>query len=60
MLSGKRPETILAGAIYLASKQTGEQITQRQIANKTGVIEVTIRKITRELTYMLCQHRILK
>lgn len=49
LLSGKRPETIIAGAIYTASKQTGETITQRQIANKTGVIEVTIRKLSKEL-----------
>lgn len=47
--TGKKPETILAGAIYLAGKQTGERRTQRQIANTLGVIEITIRKISKEI-----------
>ena len=47
--TGRKPETILAGAIYLACQQTGEQRTQRQIANTLGVIEVTIRKMSKEI-----------
>lgn len=47
--AGKKPETILAGAIYLAGKQTGEARTQRQIANTIGVIEITIRKMSKEI-----------
>ena len=49
LLTGKRPETIVAAAIYLAGKQTGQEITQRVIANKIGMIEVTIRKTVKEL-----------
>ena len=51
VVSGKKPETILAGAIYIAGKQTGEKRTQRQIANTLGVIEITIRKISKEITF---------
>jgi transcription initiation factor TFIIB len=47
--TGKKPETLLAGAIYLACQQTGEERTQRQIANTIGVIEVSIRKISKDL-----------
>jgi len=47
--AGKRPETILAGTIYFAGKKTQDIRTQRQIANTTGVIEVTIRKTNKEL-----------
>jgi transcription initiation factor TFIIB len=46
---GKHPETLVASAIYLASQMTGEEITQRAVANATGVIEVTIRKRSKEI-----------
>ncbi len=46
---GQRPETIVAAALYIAAKENGEQRTQRQVANTTGVIEVTIRKQSKEL-----------
>jgi len=46
---GRKPETILAGAIYVASKKTGEIKTQRKIANTLGIIEATIRKISKEI-----------
>lgn len=47
--SGKNPQTIAAACIYLAAKMQGEQVTQRDIANSVGVIEVTIRKRSREI-----------
>ena len=46
---GKNPQTITASALYIAAKETGETITQRSVANATGVIEVTIRKRSKEL-----------
>jgi len=47
---GRRPETIVAAALYLAAKEKGESRTQREVANTTGVIEVTIRMRCRELS----------
>ena len=47
--SGKRPETVVAAVLYLAAKESGEDKTQREIANTVGVIEVTIRKQSKEL-----------
>jgi transcription initiation factor TFIIB len=49
LTAGKSPSTIVATALYLASKLNGEQITQRMVANAVGVIEVTIRKRSREM-----------
>jgi transcription initiation factor TFIIB len=49
LMSGKQPMTILATAIYLATKKTGQRITQRMITNATGVLEVTIRNRSREI-----------
>ena len=46
---GKNPQTITASALYIAAKETGETITQRSVANATGVIEVTIRKRSKEI-----------
>jgi len=46
---GKKPETLLAGAIYIASKKTGQIKTQRKIANTLGIIEATIRKIEKQI-----------
>jgi transcription initiation factor TFIIB len=43
LMTGKQPMTILATAIYLATKKTEQKITQRRITNSTGVLEVTIR-----------------
>ena len=47
--SGKNPKSIVAGVIYLAAKECGEEITQRQVANLIGVTEVTIRKRCKEI-----------
>lgn len=48
-IPGCRPETLVAAALYLAAKECGEPRTQRQIANTTGVIEVTIRAKAKNL-----------
>lgn len=48
-LTGKRPETIVAAVLYLAAKETGTKVTQRQVANALGVIEVTIRKTIKSI-----------
>ena len=49
LMSGKQPITILATAIYLATRQTKQVITQRKITNATGVLEVTIRNRAKEI-----------
>ena len=46
---GKNPQTITAAALYVAAKTTNDDRTQRDVANATGVIEVTIRKISKEM-----------
>lgn len=46
---GKNPQTITASALYIAAKQTGDDRTQRDVANATGIIEVTIRKRSKEI-----------
>lgn len=43
------PTTIVATAIYLATKINNDSFTQREITNATGVIEVTIRKKSKEM-----------
>ena len=48
-LLGKKPETIAASAIYLAGVLENEDITQRNVSNQTGVLEVTIRKRSNEI-----------
>jgi len=49
LLGGKTPQTKTAVAIYLAGRQTGIKLTQRMVTNATGIIEVTIRKRSKEL-----------
>ena len=49
LMQGRYPETMAAAAIYLASKQNDEPRTQRQVSNVTGVLEVTIRKRSKEI-----------
>lgn len=46
---GKNPQTITASALYIAAKETNDARTQRDVANATGVIEVTIRKRSKEI-----------
>ncbi len=49
VVCGKNPKTIAASILYLASKEMDEPRTQRDVANATGVIEVTIRKRSEEI-----------
>ena len=46
---GKQPKTIVASAIYIETKMNHDYRSQREIANATGVIEITIRKRSREI-----------
>lgn len=46
---GKRPETIVASALYIASKRNNKKLSQRKLANTLGIIEVTIRKRSKEI-----------
>lgn len=48
-LAGKKPLTIVAAALYTAARINHENVTQRTIANSTGVIEITIRKRSKEI-----------
>lgn len=41
---GKHPQSIVASALYIASKLNKDKRTQRDICHATGVIEVTVRK----------------
>lgn len=47
---GKEPMGVIAGALYLACIRTNEGKTQKEIANTSGVTEVTIRKRCKELS----------
>ncbi len=49
VIAGKHPKTIVASAIYLATIIKKDTRTQREITNATGVIEVTIRKRSKEI-----------
>ena len=49
ILSGKEPMGLAASALYLASLVTEEHITQRTLANASGVTEVTIRNRCKNL-----------
>ena len=51
--SGKDPKGIVAGAIYLASKIKGLELTQKEIADQVGVTEVTLRSRYKELSTKL-------
>jgi transcription initiation factor TFIIB len=49
VVSGKHPSTIVASALYLASRLRGRKVTQREVSNAVGVLEVTIRKRYKEM-----------
>lgn len=55
IIAGKNPRTIIATVLYIASKNNDDYRTQRQISNATGVIEVTIRKRSREIQLAIKQ-----
>jgi transcription initiation factor TFIIB len=43
MVSGKGPVGLAAAALYVSALLTGEEVTQQNLANASGVTEVTIR-----------------
>ncbi|MCK5724195.1 MAG: transcription initiation factor IIB [Gammaproteobacteria bacterium] len=51
--SGKDPKGIVAGAIYLACRMKGLELTQKEIAEVVGVTEVTLRSRYKELSTKL-------
>ena len=51
--SGKDPKGIVAGALYLACKIKGLDLTQKKIADVVGVTEVTLRSRFKELSTKL-------
>ena len=53
VIAGKNPKTIVATALYIATKMNDDYRTQRDISNTIGIIEVTLRKRTREIMRFL-------
>jgi transcription initiation factor TFIIB len=53
LMAGKDPMGMAASALYLASLETGNNITQRSIAEASGVTEVTIRNRCKTLKTVL-------
>ena len=53
LTSGRSPTCVAAAAIYIASILSNERRTQREVADKAGVTEVTIRNRYKELTEKL-------
>ncbi|MFW9952612.1 MAG: transcription initiation factor IIB family protein [Candidatus Thorarchaeota archaeon] len=51
--SGKDPKGIVAGALYLACRLKGLDLTQKQIADVVGITEVTLRSRYKELSTKL-------
>jgi len=56
LTSGRGPTGVAASAIYIASTLIGERRTQREIAEITGVTEVTIRNRYKEMVDRLGLH----
>ena len=57
LIVGKHPKSLIASALYLATKANNDARTQREIANVTGVLEVTIRIRSKEiLNYISSPH----
>ena len=54
--AGKDPMGLAASVLYLASLNTGENITQANIADAAGVTEVTIRNRIKDLKKQLLQN----
>ena len=53
LTSGRGPTGVAASAIYIAATLTTERRTQREIAEITGVTEVTIRNRYKEMVNRL-------
>ena len=54
---GKRPISIAAAAIYLASKESGERSSQLRIAGASGLTPFTVRKAAIEIEQILIGQR---
>ena len=54
-LVGKRPISLAAAALYLASVKNGDRTTQLRLAYAAGVTPITIRKRSLEISEMLPQ-----
>ena len=52
-LAGKRPASLAAAALYVASMQTGERTNQLRLAFAAGVTPITIRKRSAEISMIL-------
>jgi transcription initiation factor TFIIB len=52
-LAGKRPVSIAAAALYIASVQNGDRTTQLRFAYAAGVTPITIRKRSQEISEIL-------
>ncbi|MBI2138313.1 transcription initiation factor IIB family protein [Candidatus Woesearchaeota archaeon] len=50
---GKSPRCLLGASLYLAAKQCGERITQRDIALRLGISDVAIRRRTKDMRKIL-------
>jgi transcription initiation factor TFIIB len=53
MLAGKRPTSLAAAALYVASAQMGERTNQMRLAFAAGVTPITIRERSAEITTIL-------
>lgn len=53
LISGKAPAGVAAAALYIASVLLGERKTQKEVAEASGVTEVTIRNRYKELSEQL-------
>ena len=49
VIAGKNPKSIVASALYIASKMNDDYRTQRDFANASGIIEVTLRARVKEM-----------
>ncbi len=52
-LSGKKPVSLAAAALYLASRRTGEHTSQLRIASATSLTPTTVRKTSNEIEKIL-------
>ena len=53
MTHGKSPTGVAAAAVYVASRMAGAARTQREVADISGVTEVTIRNRYKEIVGQL-------
>jgi len=56
-LSGKRPISIAAAALYLASKRSGENSSQLRIAGATNLTPTTVRKTAADIEEVLAERK---